>query len=735
VDSDAREPALAQRIEQLAAQAGSDEPERAETGPVLAAALTGLRAELGGLRADLGSLRAELATVRSGVEASVGRLVAEITAAKADTADVARRQVELTTGIADSARSLADLRGATSSLQVALDSLPGGASSLDSALTRLEETVAARVDTVGADLRRSLTAGLAQTAAGTRAAESAAHDTRTAIDERLAAIEDTVDELAERLEALTRDTVGAATDRIAEVETGIRSLTEGALARQADAQDEWAQSISAALGDLATAVDHNLGSLGESLTEAVHSTRESERGHVERVVGEVRSAVGALEERLVQGRDTVAAEIAAVVGFLEGFQESTESRLEEMRAALAGGLRDARAGLVEELDQTIGDLREANEGSRRIVEAEVASMRGDLADALDEVRQRIAANLDQSAETISATVTSQQRAVDEVVRGFRGDILDRVEEARAETLSALEEMRDGVSTAARGGDEAGTRARELATTVAALDATVGDLRAEWASRTDATVAAAGAEAESVLAAFREQVEAALEDVRTTLAEHADVARSSAELLGGGTSRLVTAGHALLGYLAERDRLLEHERTQTFHEVLDAFTEGLSARDRRATAARLSDAMERRRNARDAERYREQQGDAAVEVPTPPDDLEALLAPLVGIPLPAADTKATTPPKPARASKATKASRASKATKTTAGAKQSRPKPAKAAAKRTVAKSAAKSSGTASKSAAKSSRTTPRKATKAAAKTTAAPSPGAPAKKSARSNTT
>src|SRR3954468_7381986 len=94
VDTEAREPELLRRIEALVAAAGDEEHERPE-GPVLAAALTGLRAELGGLRADLGSLRAEIAAVRSGVEASVGRLAGDVSAAKSETASVAGRQEEL----------------------------------------------------------------------------------------------------------------------------------------------------------------------------------------------------------------------------------------------------------------------------------------------------------------------------------------------------------------------------------------------------------------------------------------------------------------------------------------------------------------------------------------------------------------------------------------------------------------------------------------------------------------
>src|SRR5206468_826917 len=159
--------------------------------------------------------------------------------------------------------------------------LPGGASTTQQSLTRLEESLANRLDTSAADLRRTLSAGLTQASASNRAAETAWTEVRSAVEERLAAIEDTLDGLAERLEAVTRDTASAAGERISAVSDRLDELATTTIAQQAAGQEQWAADIRGALGDLAEAVQRSLGSLGESLNDAVRSGREEEQGHVD----------------------------------------------------------------------------------------------------------------------------------------------------------------------------------------------------------------------------------------------------------------------------------------------------------------------------------------------------------------------------------------------------------------------------------------------------------------------
>ena len=468
-------------------------------------------------------------------------------------------------------------------------------------------TVRAGLDTTVGRLAGDLAAARAESTDLARRQDDLAAEGRGAIEGRLAAVEDSLDTLAEGLEALTRDSIGAATDRIGALEQQIASLADTAFADQASAQEEWAAGIRAALADLAGAVDRNLGSLGTSLTDAVVSTQETGREHVEHV------------ERTVD-------RLAALV---EGLQASTDGALGELRAAIAAGMAETRAALVEELGPTIADLEQANAATRQLVEDELTALRGDLADALEEVRDRVATAVTGATDAISGAVDEQRSSFDAVVEALRSDVLAQVTDAREATVTALEDVRADVTTAAGASEDASARLGDVESTVVALDAAITQLRAEWTSRTEAVVSAAERAGHAATAEFRTAAERALAEVRDALEASTSTLADGSGVVSGAANRLVKAGQSLLGYLAERDVLLENERDRVLHDLLDAFGEGISAKERRWVAGRLQEAFDRRRDERDAQRWRRSQEETrpALDVPTPPDDLAALAEPV------------------------------------------------------------------------------------------------------------
>lgn len=730
MDSEAREPALLRRIEELAARAAEDE--QPPEGPVLAAALTGLRAELGGLRAELGTLRADVTAVRSGVDASTGRLAGVVSSARTETEQLARRHEELAAKVVDLTEVVADVRDVLPGLRTALGEQPSSAAAVQAALSRLDDDTATRIETLANDLRRTLSAGLTQASAGSRAAETAWGEARSALEERLAAVEDTLDGLAERLEALTRDSIGSATDRIERVEAKLDELADRFFTDAVEAQAGWAESVRAALVDVAAAVDRSLGSLGDSLTGAVQASREAERGHIDAAVAELsealRDAVGDLEDRIAVGRDSAAATAADLRGFLEGFQSGTEQRLEEVRSSLATGLASAREGLVGELQETLDRLVAANSDTRRLVEDEVGSLRGDLADALEEVRDRITTTVSRAQDAIGSSVEEQRSSFDDAVRSLRADVLDRVEESTAAVQSAMDDLRAGVSTAARTGEQTSARVDDFADTLSSLESVVSQMNADWDRRSSAAIDHATAAGEAAVAEFRTEIGGLLGALRTSV--DASVARTaeSGQLVNAATTRLVAAGQALLGYLARRDRELERERDRVLHEVLDEFAQGLSAKERRTVSDRVGSALERRRDARDAERYRRSRaGEPPLDVPDVPADLAALVEEVQ--PEPSAPAPRPSAPSPARDEAPAK-----KTAKTTA--KKTAKKAANPAAKKSTKKAAKKSPAKSPEQAAKKASATPTdapvdKAPAAAKKATAPAAATRPPRKAAK----
>jgi prefoldin subunit 5 len=709
MDTDEHEPGLLRRIEELAAQAGDDSPEA----PVLAAALAGLREEIGSLRADLTSLRADLAAVRTSVDANIGRLAGDVSAGRAEAGGFADRNAHLGERVEELAAVLDGVAAALPVLRAELAQLPEGTAGLENSLRHLEETLLSRVDTAVGDLRRTVSTGLTQASAGGRAAEVAANDTRSVLEERLAAVEDTIDGLAENIEAVTRDSIGTATQHI----------------RQVDA---------------------SLGSIGESLTDAVVSGHGETREHVENLAMQLRDIVelafAGLDSRLSRDRDTAAGGVATLSGFLEAFQSSTEVRLEELEGAIGSGLTEARDALLAELTATIEQLTQANGDTRRLVEDETGALRADLADALEEVRDRISTLMIDSSESITGALDEQRTTFADTARVLREDVLDRVEESRADVLSTLDELRAGVSSAARHGEETGGRLRELAEVIGSLYATIGELRIEWDARSEAAVASAREAAEAATAEFRGEVDGMMASARAAMDRQAAAIDDAGALLNGGVAKLVTAGDSLLGYLAHRDQLLEQERDRVLHDALDAFASGLSAKERRSTANRLADVIDRRRDTRDAERWRRSaEGAPAIDIPTPPEGLAALADPIrprgvrgsgprrAAAAEAEAERAAATPapppvrPAPARA-RAAKASTKTATAKTTSAkttsAKTTAAKPAAAktaAARSSTGKTTAASKGSAARSASAPTRS------KSAAEPPPRPSPGSTAK--------
>ena len=288
---------------------------------------------------------------------------------------------------------------------------------------------------------------------------------------------------------------------------------------------------------------------------------------------------------------------------LEAVRTGFDARAEELAATLQRGLLD----IAEEVDVATTTTRDAasrvtvltelTEAQRTQVEALLREVRADVVDAAQDLREEL------------LTRTS----------ALLGELGGRLED--------VEQRLTGVDGSVVGGTAAAERVAAsldaLTATSERLDEAVGGFRTEWPTRTYEVVEGARAVAEGVVLDVRAEVGARLDDVRATLERvvgTVDLARAG---LHDGTDRLAQAGSVLVAYLEHRDRLLEAERDRVLHEVLDAFAAGLSARERSALAGRVTDAVARRRDARDAERYREALGEPVSPTAELPEDVRAM----------------------------------------------------------------------------------------------------------------
>ena len=210
----------------------------------------------------------------------------------------------------------------------------------------------------------------------------------------------------------------------------------------------------------------------------------------------------------------------------------------------------------------------------------------------DAVEARLAA--------IERRIEQLQEAVIEGFGGARTRLAEDLAMLRGDLADALEEVRGQVETA-----------------VALANTSIASTLDEH-----------GAAASSVLEGVQAEVKSGLAEMSRSLTGQFAAIRGVTGTLGGGTERLVGAGQALLAYLGERDRWLEAERDRVLHEVLEDFSQGLSGRRRRALSTRMREVVDRRRDARDAERFRQSaDGTTVIEIPPLPPELTVLSEPL------------------------------------------------------------------------------------------------------------
>ncbi len=291
------------------------------------------------------------------------------------------------------------------------------------------------------------------------------------------------------------------------------------------------------------------------------------------LVDALRTEVGAVQAELGTLRAEAQARVAVVQTRLESagddIVEQVVGRLTEVVSAQAGALEQR---LVARLDDARAQEQEHARALREGM-ADVAAM-------------RVEAGQDRAAVALLGEQTD--------VRGAQ--LADRVGElgGRVEVLG--EQVHAGVDASERA-------LAALAEASRALESTVDGFRLEWPTRTFEVVEGARAVADAVVRDVRAEVLRQLETVRSELDRATGRVEGAREDVRAGSDRLAQAGQGLVAYLEQRDRLLETERDRTLYEVLEVFTRGLSNPERTALTERVSKALDRRRDARDAERYR------------------------------------------------------------------------------------------------------------------------------------
>jgi len=400
-------------------------------------------------------------------------------------------------------------------------------------------------------------------------------------------------------------------------------------AEHPDALTRRLELLAGASGEEAAGESSVVAELVRGLRAEIGAVR-AELGSLRSETGAVRSDLDGLGSRVEQidalardGASTAAATLASLEGGVAdlGRQVETESRatadlvVGRLREITESGLSGLETALLERLGEVVQQRDDALRGEVRAelqsAREQAAQDRADMTELAASVRvalDGLQGMVEAEVEVVRAAVAETGTEVAEVVRSVRavtghvGDLHEVVTRGVGATQEAL--------TALSGSTEA-------------LAQTVEGFRTEWPTRTYEVVQGARAVADGVVREVRAEVSAQLERVRRELDRAAGGVDAARDGLDAGTDRLSRAGAVLVAYLEQRDRLLEAERDSVLHDVLDTFAAGLSPRDRSALAGRVGDAVSRRRDGRDAERYRAAVGTPVSPAADLPEDLRRL----------------------------------------------------------------------------------------------------------------
>jgi hypothetical protein len=474
-----------------------------------------------------------------------------------------------------------------------------------------------------------------------------------------AAIRNVIDEVASRLANITAwegpfaEAANTAAERLA---TTVSVATDEAVARfqAVEEQARWSladqvaragEGSAASVNDAAAAAVERLRAAIDAATLSLSSTTDELTGRVDD-----RSA------ELLQRLDDSSAGLAARV-------DGTRTALEELVTSAVDGLTRAVEGHA-------AGLQAATEEDRRALQETVAQLLDDagqrLSQAADEATGAVAGRLTAATDELVASVGRVETTSAELARvseeqaagfgnlreGVRADVAAILDGLGDRAAALLAEMQERTAAATTGLEVTGGRLEDV---VLGVVTELGDRLDEQATaRTEQVVATVSAVTAGLVAALEraesldERVESGVEHAVTSATESAagqvDRMRSALDLTVEEVRRLAgrltdaVAGfeglqHSLVGYLTERDLLLERERDQLLADLLDEFAKGLSGRQTRRLAERLAATRTQAR------------ADAPPRPPTPPPGGPRTPPPAAGGAAPAPPDRTEAPPEP------------------------------------------------------------------------------------------
>jgi hypothetical protein len=332
---------------------------------------------------------------------------------------------------------------------------------------------------------------------------------------------------------------------------------------------------------------------------------EVTRGHAVVVDRIRRGLIGQVNEALL----SIQSEFAATA---QAHRANVSTLSEEVRGLVAEQIEAIRhaSGEIDFLgDNLRSTLTAYADEQLAVLEAAADRSGGGVADLSADVRRQLETFSIRVAHELQNVVVAGRESLGSIGPSVRGDVQALTGAIRADVdalTGGVREDLEGLVVRLR--REVETLAASVRTDVDGLTARTkadierlgADVRSSLARDLEAAIVAAR---EGAVAGAGAAVERGVGELRSVVAATEQELAASRSEVALFSDRFAKAGQALLEHLAARDLLLEQARDELLAQLLTDLTSGMTGRDRSAAGARLSQITQRRRDARDAERWR------------------------------------------------------------------------------------------------------------------------------------
>ena len=426
--------------------------------------------------------------------------------------------------------------------------------------------------------------------------------------------------------------------------------SEGRTKELIEAADEknrrMAETIEAAAATVKSSLEETARNLDETLSAKTNHLASELTSRSDALAAELTSRSDALADEMSSRSETLAAGITsrseALADELRRSGDELVGRIDESQSRSSESLQQASGELKEIASKSAIDLNDALQASAARTFDRIQKLREDLegyTKQLSDLPVRTEEQLTEQAAAIEREMAEARQTISQQLEAERKMMFERLDAHLNATKASGAAMSRQIESTKSAVDK---KLPEIEQKVADRIEVIGQGLAEQMEAIRTTIDSEVPEMEKRMGGYLAKVRSVVDAQPPVLADKVDEVLgpvlSEMEKIGErfqnvnrrvteSNSRMEAMQEALIRYLAERDARLEEVRDSVLGDVIRQFSETLKPKDRTKISDALREAEQRRKDRRDADRYRKLKSKSPESIPAPEPPRELLEMPL------------------------------------------------------------------------------------------------------------